>query len=189
MIGWVWTILYWGWFASEIGLVIWTRTRDRGGNRLRDRGSLLILWGTIVTCMTLGITWGESHLPNLPGDKHLYQLIAISLLVIGLLIRWWAILTLGRAFSVNVALREGQRVMKKGLFSVVRHPSYLGMMIIFIATGLWERNYISMAIILVPISIALAYRIHVEEIALREGFGEEYIEYSRKTKRLIPFIY
>lgn len=185
----LWQILYWGWFASEVALLIWTRTRNRGGNRLRDRGSLLVLWGTIFVCMTLGITWGSSHAPNLPGDKLIYHLGALSLIIIGLLIRWWAILTLGKAFSVNVALREGQRVMKNGLFGIVRHPSYLGMMIIFFSVGLWYRNSIAAAIILVPISCAVLYRIHVEEIALREGFGQEYIEYSRKTKRLVPFVY
>lgn len=189
VINWSWTILYWGWFASEVALVVWTRTRKQSGHRLRDRGSLLVLWGTIAACMTLGITWCSTHLSNLPGEKHVYHIVALALIILGLSIRWWAILTLGKAFSVNVALREGQRVMKTGLFSVVRHPSYLGMMIIFVATGLWWRNYISMAIILVPIFVALSYRIHVEEIALREGFGEEYVEYSRRTKRLIPWIY
>lgn len=189
IVAWAWTILYWGWFAAELALLLWTRTRNRSGNRLRDRGSLLLLWGTIATCMTLGITWGSSHLHNLPGDKHIYRLVALCLILIGLLIRGWAILTLGNAFSVNVALRKGQRVMMSGLFSIVRHPSYLGMVIIFIATALWQQNYMAAAIILIPIFIALSYRIHVEEIALREGFGQEYIDYSRRTKRLIPFIY
>jgi protein-S-isoprenylcysteine O-methyltransferase Ste14 len=185
----IWKVLYWGWFASEIFLVIRTRARAKAGDKLRDRGSLYILWGTISACMIAGIYVGEAFPPNLPGDKNIYRLIALGMLILGLIIRWWAIYTLGRSFSVNVALREGQHVVKKGLFSLVRHPSYLGMMIIFIATGLMERSYYSMAIILIPIFFALSYRIHVEEIALREGFGQEYIDYSKRTKRLIPLIY
>lgn len=186
---WTWKILYWGWFASEVYLLIRARARSQSGHRLRDRGSLIILWGTIATCMTVGLSWGDSHPPSFPSFHHSISILALILFILGLVVRWWAILTLGRAFSVNVALHSDQHVIQTGLFRVVRHPSYLGMVILFCAVGLAERSYAVMAIILIPISIALAYRIHVEEVALREGFGQEYIEYSKRTKRLIPFIY
>ena len=58
-----------------------------------------------------------------------------------------------------------------------------------LAVGLGSRNWISFAIMLVIPTAALLYRIHVEEIVLRDHFGEEYVTYSRETKRLVPGIY
>jgi protein-S-isoprenylcysteine O-methyltransferase Ste14 len=63
------------------------------------------------------------------------------------------------------------------------------MLIIFAAIGLYERNWISMAVVLMLPTAALLYRIHVEEMALTEAFGEQYLEYSKATKRLLPGIY
>ena len=71
----------------------------------------------------------------------------------------------------------------------MRHPSYLGLVLIFLAIGIYSRNWISLAIAVVPPTVALLYRIRVEEAALREAFGEEYTAYSRTTKRLVPGIY
>jgi len=110
-------------------------------------------------------------------------------LVLGLAIRWTAILTLGKSFSANVAIRDAQRVHKAGLYRFVRHPSYLGLMLIFLAIGLHARNWISLTLVLVPTFLALSYRIHVEEGALSEAFGEEYAAYRRGTKRLVPGVF
>jgi protein-S-isoprenylcysteine O-methyltransferase Ste14 len=111
------------------------------------------------------------------------------LLVVGLAIRWTAIFTLGRSFSTNVAIHATQTVHKTSLFRWMRHPSYTGMLLCFFAVGTYERNWVSVAIMLVFPTAALLYRIHVEEIALTGAFGEEYAEYSRITKRLVPGIY
>jgi|SRR5580693_9857040 protein-S-isoprenylcysteine O-methyltransferase Ste14 len=89
----------------------------------------------------------------------------------------------------KVAIYATQTVHKAGLFRWVRHPSYAGMLLIFTAIGLSQRNWVSLAIMLVFPTAALLYRIHVEEMALTEAFGEDYLEYSRVTRRLVPGIY
>jgi protein-S-isoprenylcysteine O-methyltransferase Ste14 len=104
-------------------------------------------------------------------------------------VRWTAILTLGKSFSSNVAIQESQTIQRAGLYRIVRHPSYLGMLIIFLAIGVHSRNWLALAVVLVPTTAALLYRIHVEEIELHDAFGAEYAEYSQSTKRLIPGIY
>ena len=73
----------------------------------------------------------------------------------------------------NVAIHVTQTVHKTGLFRWMRHPSYSGMLLIFTAIGLSQRNWVSLAIMLVFPTAALLYRIHVEEMALTEGFGED----------------
>ena len=61
--------------------------------------------------------------------------------------------------------------------------------LIFLAIGIYSRNWISLAIVVVLPTLALLYRIQVEEAALREAFGEEYVAYSRTTKRLVPGVF
>jgi protein-S-isoprenylcysteine O-methyltransferase Ste14 len=110
-------------------------------------------------------------------------------MVAGLALRWTAFFSLGKAFSANVAIRDTQTLNRSGLYAVVRHPSYAGLLIIFLAIALAEKNWLSAAIVFILPTAALLYRIHVEEIALREAFGDQYVDYSRTTKRLIPGIY
>jgi protein-S-isoprenylcysteine O-methyltransferase Ste14 len=184
----LWTWLYWGWVASEVLIAIATRTRH-GGGEVKDRSTQLLLWIVIVGSVTAA-SW-ISHVVPAPmfGGAHWLRLTGLFILTAGLAIRWAAVLNLGSAFSANVAIRDAQRVRTTGLYRWVQHPSYLGMVLIFFAIGVYSRNWISLAIVLVLPSLALLYRIHVEETALREAFGEEYAAYSRSTKRLVPGVF
>ena len=110
-------------------------------------------------------------------------------MLVALAIRWTAIFTLGKTFSSNVAIQDSQQITRTGLYRFVRHPSYLGLALVFLAIGLHSRNWISFAVVLLPTIAALLYRIHVEEAALGEAFGEEYAAYSKVTKRLLPGVY
>jgi protein-S-isoprenylcysteine O-methyltransferase len=183
----LWLAMMWGWLASEVFLVIKTRTvRSSGG--VQDRGSMFVLWLAIASSVTAAQWIGEVSAPTMPGG-HALKIAGIALMALGLSIRWIAILELGKAFSVNVAVREGQTLLSTGLYRVVRHPSYLGLILIFGAVGVHSRNWLALAIVLLPTIAALIYRMHVEEAALRRAFGEQYITYSRTTRRLIPGIY
>lgn len=184
----VWTILLYGWTASEIYIAIATRTRKSGG-KVRDRGSMLILWVTILCSVTAAEFARHQTSFNMFPAFHELRLIAIPLMVAGLVVRWVAILSLGKAFSANVAIRDTQSLYRSGLYSVVRHPSYSGMLLIFLAIAIADRNWLSAAIVLIFPTAALIYRIHVEEAALHDGFGGQYADYCRTTERLIPGIY
>ena len=182
------TILYWAWVASEVLLQVLTRT-GRGQGELKDRGSLLLLLSVIFASICAATWYRDTYGRTMLVGAHWLRIAAIALLVAGLAIRWTAIVTLGRSFSTNVAIHATQTVHKTGLFRWMRHPSYTGMLLIFAAIGLSQRNWVSLAIMLVFPTAALLYRIHVEEMALTEAFGEDYLEYSRVTRRLLPGIY
>ena len=184
----LWKILLYGWTAGEIYLAVRTRT-SKGAGKLSDRGTLWILWLTMFSSI-FAAEWSQ-HLvlqSVFPG-AHWPRYAAVALLLAGLIIRWTAIVSLGRAFSVNVAIRADQTLYQGGLYRLVRHPSYTGMLFIFAALALAERSWFAFILLLTAPTIALLYRIHVEEIALREGFGDAYIQYSQRTHRLIPGIY
>lgn len=184
----LWQILYWAWVASEIGILVITRTRHSSGT-VRDRGSLLLLWPVIFFSLTAGIWFSEVHPHTIFDGAPWVRTASVVVLAVGLVIRWIAIATLGKYFSANVAIHATQTVQTAGLFRFVRHPSYSGLLLIFAAIGLHTRNWIGLAIVFIPPTLALLYRIHVEEIALNQAFGSGYADYSRTTKRLIPGIY
>jgi protein-S-isoprenylcysteine O-methyltransferase Ste14 len=169
---WMWKALYYSWLLTEVLVLVVTRTR-RGGGNVQDRGSLMVLWVVIFGAMFVGSWAGAVVQPARFHTPPWFAEVCLGLLALGLVIRWTAIYTLGKAFSANVAIHATQRLNVSGVFRWMRHPSYTGMMLIFLAMP----------------AAALLYRIHVEEDALTGAFGDEYVEYSRTTKRLIPGIY
>lgn len=184
----LWTFFYWAWVASEVMIAVAMRTGKSGG-QVRDRGSQLILWIAIVVSVT-ACEWMRRIMPaNVFAGAAWLKTASVVVLVVALAIRWTAVFALGKSFSANVAIRESQKMMRTGLYRMVRHPSYLGLLMVFVAIGIHSRNWISFVVAIVPTTAALIYRIQVEEMALREAFGEEYLQYSRVTKRLVPGVY
>lgn len=181
-------LLYWSWVLSEIAILVATCTRH-GKGEIRDQGSLLLLWITIVASINLGVAFGDAHGPTMfPGAESI-RYVGVVLLVLGLAIRWTAVLSLGGSFSANVAVRAGQRLQTGGFYRLVQHPSYLGLLLVIVAIGLHTHNWAGFAIVLIPSMAALSYRMHVEEQALKEAFGETYERYRIRTKRLFPGVY
>lgn len=184
----VWACLYYVWIASEVVIALATRTGRSDGN-VRDKGTQVLLW-VVIVASAMACEWVRNIVSaDIFGGAHWLRIAGLILLMAGLAIRWTAVFTLGKAFSANVAIRVSQKVRKSGLYRIVRHPSYLGLLLIFLAVGVHSRNWLSLAIMVLPTTAALLYRIHVEEAALREAFGDEYVAYSRETKRLIPGLF
>ncbi|HLY40050.1 MAG TPA: isoprenylcysteine carboxylmethyltransferase family protein [Terracidiphilus sp.] len=176
------------WLAGEILIALVTTTRE-GRGKIQDRGTQIILWVVLIASFKIE-EWMHGFLPaDMPGSHSWLRPAAFAILVLGLCVRASAIVTLGRAFSANVALRAGQRLKRSGLYSLVRHPSYFGLELILLAFGLHSRTWWCFAVVLIPPTLAVLYRIHVEEHALRAAFGADYEDYRRTTKRLIPGIY
>ncbi len=176
------------WTVGEI-LVALITTTGRGQGKIQDRGTQIILWVVIIASFKAD-EWMHTIFPvDRPGKNSYLRPLALWVFITGLGIRAAAIVTLGRAFSANVAVRSGQRLQRSGLYAVVRHPSYLGLELILLACALHSRTWACFAVAFVPPTLAVLYRMHVEETALRRAFGAEYEAYGRSTKRLIPGIY
>jgi protein-S-isoprenylcysteine O-methyltransferase len=104
-------------------------------------------------------------------------------------LRWWAIRVLGRFFTVDVTLQKDHAVVTSGPYAYVRHPSYTGALLAFVALGASFGSWWSVPLLLLPIVPAFAYRIFVEEAALTRGLGEPYRRYCERTWRLIPWVW
>jgi protein-S-isoprenylcysteine O-methyltransferase Ste14 len=176
------------WGVGEILVIVLTQTR-RGEGKILDRGTQIILLVVIAGSIKIE-EWMHGYFPvDMPGSKSWLLPLALATLVFGLMVRGVAIITLGRAFSTNVAMRAGQSLRRTGLYRFVRHPSYLGLELILLAFALHSRTWACFAVIFVPSTLAILYRIHVEDSALRQAFGADYEGYSRMTKRLLPGLY
>ena len=175
------------WPLSEIALSFARRARQ--GTNVRDASSLRGIWLSIAVGIPLAVWsagWGRTAF----GISERVQIaIAVSLLLAGIVIRWSAILTLGRFFTVNVAIQSDHHVVREGPFRFVRHPSYLGALLCMAGVGVSFGNWISFFIAMVPYTTAILRRIRIEERALTEALGSAYLDYAKTTWRLIPGVY
>jgi len=183
----LWPWLMYGWAAGEILLALFVRARS-GVHSIRDRGTQFILWGVIFGSI-FALEWVGAHFPREIAAGHWLKSLSVILMMGGLAVRIIAIVTLGRSFTVNVATHASQSLQRSGLYRIVRHPSYLGLEICFLAVGLHTGNWACLALMVIAPTLAVLYRIHVEEEALVGVFGSEYSDYRRTTKRLIPGVY
>jgi protein-S-isoprenylcysteine O-methyltransferase len=170
---------------SEIALAVFKRSHPASSSA-EDRGSMGALWIAITVGVgfALAAEWVPSARMHAPG--HIMRLLALVLMLAGLAIRWLAILTLGRLFTVDVAIQTNHRVVQAGPYRFVRHPSYSGLLLAFLGLGVFFGNWLSLLVLLVPITVAV--RVTKEERALHAALGASYAEYCSRTKRLIPGI-
>jgi protein-S-isoprenylcysteine O-methyltransferase Ste14 len=173
---------------SEVLLLLVKRSKKDSIKSRSDKNSLLLLWIVITASMTMGglavyTEIGTFERTNLVMD------IGLALAIIGFIIRWIAIIQLGKMFTVDVAIDNKHQLRTTGLYKTVRHPSYLGLMLIICGIAVCMANTVALAVVLIPIFLALNYRINVEERALSEAFGYDYEQYKKTTARLIPGVY
>lgn len=175
--------------ASEFGLNMVKRASS-SKSQLADRGSLALLW--IVISCSMFLAFSQKYATPQFDFRTLAvpaTVIGAACFVAGLAFRWYAIIYLGRFFTVNVAIASDHKLIDGGPYRYVRHPSYSGALLAFLGIALCIGNWASFAIIAIPILAVFLWRIHVEEAALLRGLGDQYQIYTNRTKRLIPGIY
>jgi protein-S-isoprenylcysteine O-methyltransferase len=170
--------------VSEIALALVKRGSRTA--KVDDRGSMLVLWLVIGVCVALAVGVSGYRAARLSLSATILDLTAASLLLGGLLLRWAAIVTLGRFFTANIAIHEGQSVISSGPYRYVRHPSYTGLLLAFFGLGVFLGSWLSLVVLMIPIALAVSHRIRLEESVLLRALGPAYSAYCARTKRLIP---
>jgi protein-S-isoprenylcysteine O-methyltransferase len=159
----------------------------RGGDRIDDRGSYR--WFVIGFPLAWAGAFALLHVHAAAFGSVATFRAGLILMVAGQLLRWWSIATLGRLFTINVAIRTEHRLIESGPYRYVRHPSYSAILLFHLGAGLCLGNALSCLAILTPVVAAIGYRIRIEEQVLCNGLGAAYREYMTRTKRLIPGLY
>jgi protein-S-isoprenylcysteine O-methyltransferase len=166
------------WSVSEIVL----QARSQGGER--DPSYVWMLAGSAAGIALAFLASGVG--PHLPGPRWLPVAVGVPVMLAGAALRWWSVVTLGRFFTVTVGVADDHRLIDSGPYAVLRHPSYTGMLIVYLGLGIGLDSWVSIVAGLVVPGLACAYRIGHEERQLREGLGPSYDAYARRTRRLVP---
>ncbi len=174
------TLAAWCLFELVNTLII---SRPRLGKFRQDRGSYFVIAITIYLTILIVILVRESNLGLLPT---LFQWLGLVAIWLGTLLRTWAVLSLGRAFTVVVNISPDQHLITSGPYRWVRHPAYTALFFALggfgLAVGTWLGAILAIAISL----IGIGYRVRVEEQALLTAFGAEYRTYMEHTGRFFP---
>ncbi|MEO8711989.1 MAG: isoprenylcysteine carboxylmethyltransferase family protein [Parafilimonas sp.] len=156
-------------------------------NKNRDKFSvLLILFFSIGSIVISVIDWGYFH-HNITWGYTVF--IGLFFITVGIAFRAWAIQTLGKFFTATVQIKDDHKLIIKGPYSIVRHPSYLGAWLTIVGTTIFFNSYIALGFAIIGMGVSYYIRIKLEEKALIEIFGLQYLNYQKKAKRIIPFIW
>lgn len=115
--------------------------------------------------------------------------VALVFMLSGLILRIYSMTHLKKFYTRTLIITDQQKLVKTGIYKIIRHPGYLGTVLIWIFFGLAIQNLIVFFIALVHICFAYNYRIKVEEKMLLTQFGEEYSNYKKSSWKFIPYVY
>ena len=173
------------WGLSEVAISLLLRTKMEPS---KDAGTLRLVLSLVYGCLFVAV-WLAIRDDGQFVTQSTASIVGLAMIILGILIRAWAIVTLRKYFTVNVTVREDHRLIRTGPYRLLRHPSYTGALLSFYGFALAIENLWGALIVILPITYAFFVRMRVEEAVLRAAFPEDYPAYERETRRLIPFIY
>jgi protein-S-isoprenylcysteine O-methyltransferase Ste14 len=153
-----------------------------------DKGSLRLLYGLITLGYFLSFAFGVTKIGRVYHWNTFFE-IGMALIGIGLLIRIHSILVLKQFFTYSVAQLENHQIIQTGLYKFIRHPGYLGQLIIFLGISISISNWCSITAMMLPVTLAYLYRIKVEERFMLAHLGDNYMSYQNRTKKLLPMVF
>lgn len=176
------------WPASEAW--IGARHRAGGGDATRDRGTLRLLLVVIYASVALAVWLSIRGVWPFPPTLHTPLFFGgCAAMALGIALRLWSVRTLARFFTIQVAIRDGHRLIRTGPYRLLRHPSYTGSLMTFLSFGCALGSAAALLAAGVPVTLAFLRRIRVEERVLADAFPADYPDYARTTWRLLPFVW
>ena len=155
----------------------------------QDRGTRLVV--AVGAYLGIAAAISIARVPRLRDYANNWWTLGLGIAIVlaGAGLRDWSIVSLGRWFRRQVTIEPDQRLVRRGPYRVLRHPSYTGLVLIFAGFGLAIGSWIGAAAALALILAGMLPRIRVEERALANAFGAEYTEYASSRARLVPGVW
>lgn len=175
------------WALSEFFVYRATYSKDQEARHDQRTLSFMIHGTNVAVPLALALWW--FGIGKLPWSTWYLPVVGAGLLISGLALRWTAILTLRRFFTINIAVVEGHQLITRGPYAFIRHPSYTGSLLCLCGIGLALENPLAFVLLFGIPCYGLLRRIQVEERVLRDAFGETYDAYCARTARLVPGIF
>lgn len=152
-----------------------------------DRSFWLILPGFLA--VFYGAPLEALYLPSWQAPSLLMQIAGMLLVVLGTALLFSSVHALGKQFTGHVHIQIGHRLVTSGPYRIVRHPGYLGYLLLTVGIAAGYASLIAAAAIVLLLAPGLIYRMQVEERLLLAEFGDEYRAYAKRTRRLIPGVW
>jgi protein-S-isoprenylcysteine O-methyltransferase Ste14 len=160
----------------------------RSVSKSGDKGSVWLLTISISIGYWLSFIIASTRIGRI-YHWNTFFVIGSGLAILGLIIRVASILTLKQQFTYTVTKIDNHVLIETGLYKFIRHPGYLGQLIIFLGISTCLSNWLSILLMIVPVLLGYLNRIIVEEKFMTEQMGQTYIDYQKRTRKLIPAIY
>lgn len=179
-------------FISEIFIFVYAHGKKDRKEISRDRGTKWLLYLNFIVCIFISFynvskkAFDFIRMMKLPG---FCIELGIGLMLLGIVIRVSAVLTLRKAFTLNVQVTSRQKLITLGLYQKIRHPAYTGNILSLVGVALALRNLLSVITVFCCCIICYQIRITVEETVLENRFGDEYTSYKHNTYKLFPFVF
>jgi protein-S-isoprenylcysteine O-methyltransferase Ste14 len=175
------------WFFWWLSTALLRRV-GRASNYSRRAVGLALAMVPAYLVIVVVVPWEYGHFSGpIPRDGPLAW-VGLAVLAAGAVFGAWAMKTLGDSFTVRLNVAAGQKLVTTGPYAVVRHPAYLSYFLALLGLGLALSSLAGIGLAVVA-GIVLAWRTRHEEQMLLAEFGDEYRDYTRRTRRLLPFIY
>lgn len=151
----------------------------------------ILYWFPIIIALALmgpGKWFGDSILrEKFVGHTDTVGLIGLTLAVMGAGFALWSRILLGKNWSIAVQQKEDHELIKTGPYSLVRHPIYSGLLLLFCGHALIVGDYRAILAVLI-VFVSFWFKLKKEEAVLTQVFGDKYVQYKKETKAIIPFI-
>lgn len=143
----------------------------------------------VVYCAGLVVcSWDLTRHPEHLQRLSVHGAVGLALTVIGFAVCLVAAVTLRRSYSPTLVVKEDHKLTTHGLYRSVRHPFYLGLLMVSVGVPTFVSSLHGLLIVLAMIPLLLN-RIRIEERMMIDEYGDAYLAYRRATRKLIPFIY
>lgn len=152
-----------------------------------DRKSTLVLVITFFVVLFISILLNYYRIGSFQNPIIAWS--GVSIMAGGLFIRILSIRTLGKFYTRKLLTTTEQDIIQTGIYKQIRHPGYLGTILIWSFAGLAMQNMIVFFTATFLILLSYSYRINSEEQMLTNIFGEKYTQYKKHSWHLIPYIW
>jgi len=174
----LWLIWLVYWIVSAFG-----NKRTAQTSRVWRIMALLVLFGVFALWQNFPAFFDQRFLPRTFAGA----LTGTILCALGIAFSIWARAILGRNWSSNPSIKEGHELVQSGPYRFARHPIYTGLLLAILGTGIASGKYGDIMLFL-TIAVMFTIKLRIEESLMQRQFAEQYTEYRKHTKALIPFV-
>ncbi len=160
------------------------------GKDFQEKKSFYFILITILSNLFLTILFTWFSLFQFPEELAFpIRVFGLAVYLTGLVLRYLSTYTLGKYFSRDVNVEKDQELISHGPYKKLRHPLYLGLMLLTLGIPLFFYNVLALTFAIFSMGRTLNQRMEIEEKEMEKAMGERYKEWKKYRYRFIPYIY